>query len=496
MSALQPAAAPESEHLGSGSRLALVLAVVLCRLLTVHSFPIYDDAFITYRYALNLAGGHGLVFNPGADWEPVLGTTAPGYAVLLAGLSALGAHVIGASLAINFVCDAASAWMLTHLLRARPVAATLAVLAFASIPEVGRISVGGMEPPLFIALALGAVCALQSRHFALGGALAALDCTVRPEAVLLVGLLPLFYVRSWRDGLRYLAPVLAIGVLYASYLCHVYGSPIPQSVRAKAGVSGLKPRTYRVPDILSESFGPSTMMRILIPAAGLGYGIVFLWRSQLRAFVAFALLIVAAYLSAGVKTWGWYFYAPRVAWCVTFALGTDALLEFLGRATPRLRVDHMRAWAPSLLSCVTVAAVLVNTRLHPERVTPCVYEKMGEWAESAGLREGSRTIVASDIGAVGYFTGARILDSEGLVWPEARQLVKLVDVVRKHRPDYVILVATQFRVKPFVADPISQDYRPIRRFNTTDDADLRPDPEQLPRWWEQDYIVYERIARP
>ncbi|HYH46151.1 MAG TPA: hypothetical protein VEG34_10725, partial [Thermoanaerobaculia bacterium] len=40
----------------------------------------YDDGFITYRYARNWAEGLGLVYNPG---EEVLGTTAPGYALLL-----------------------------------------------------------------------------------------------------------------------------------------------------------------------------------------------------------------------------------------------------------------------------------------------------------------------------------------------------------------------------------------------------------------------------
>ena len=52
--------------------LALVGAVVACRLLATHSFPIYDDAFITFRYARNLAEGHGLTFNPGT----ILGGTA------------------------------------------------------------------------------------------------------------------------------------------------------------------------------------------------------------------------------------------------------------------------------------------------------------------------------------------------------------------------------------------------------------------------------------
>jgi hypothetical protein len=37
-------------------------------------FPLFDDAFIIFRYAKNLVAGHGFVYNPG---ERVLGTTAP-----------------------------------------------------------------------------------------------------------------------------------------------------------------------------------------------------------------------------------------------------------------------------------------------------------------------------------------------------------------------------------------------------------------------------------
>ena len=39
----------------------------------------YDDAFITYRYAYNLATGQGFVYNPG-EW--FMGTTAPFYGML------------------------------------------------------------------------------------------------------------------------------------------------------------------------------------------------------------------------------------------------------------------------------------------------------------------------------------------------------------------------------------------------------------------------------
>ena len=64
----------------------------------------YDDAWITYRYAHNLASGEGLVYNVG---ERYLGTSAPGYAVMLAVLGrpwpelipAIGAGVCVVSLA-------------------------------------------------------------------------------------------------------------------------------------------------------------------------------------------------------------------------------------------------------------------------------------------------------------------------------------------------------------------------------------------------------------
>ena len=45
-----------------------------------------EDAFITFRYARNIAQGLGFVYNPG---ERVLGTTTPLQTLLLAGLGFL-----------------------------------------------------------------------------------------------------------------------------------------------------------------------------------------------------------------------------------------------------------------------------------------------------------------------------------------------------------------------------------------------------------------------
>src|SRR5687768_8791703 len=67
--------------------LILVLITTLF-VLHIRRNGLVDDAFITYRYAARLATGHGLTYN---DGEKILGTSTPGYALLLA----LPAAVIG-----------------------------------------------------------------------------------------------------------------------------------------------------------------------------------------------------------------------------------------------------------------------------------------------------------------------------------------------------------------------------------------------------------------
>ena len=53
-------------RIGLAGALALCALVVVARVIAIRVCPIYDDAFITYRYAANLAHGHGLVYEPNA----------------------------------------------------------------------------------------------------------------------------------------------------------------------------------------------------------------------------------------------------------------------------------------------------------------------------------------------------------------------------------------------------------------------------------------------
>jgi len=82
-----------------------------------------DDAYLTCRYAANLAGRAGFVFQAG---EKVLGTSSPLMAMILAGLAALfdpGSRP-GLALILNAAADTASVLLVGYMGRRTPMPRT------------------------------------------------------------------------------------------------------------------------------------------------------------------------------------------------------------------------------------------------------------------------------------------------------------------------------------------------------------------------------------
>src|SRR5579864_960227 len=67
---------------------SLPIAILTLGIRTIghYTLPVYDDAFITFRYAKNLVEGFGFVYNP-HEW--VLGLTTPGFGLFSALIYAL-----------------------------------------------------------------------------------------------------------------------------------------------------------------------------------------------------------------------------------------------------------------------------------------------------------------------------------------------------------------------------------------------------------------------
>src|SRR5512147_2303751 len=126
--------------------LGLLALSFLIWLAWMHEFRL-DDSFITYRYARNLAGGLGLVYNQG---DSILSTTAPLYAILLALLSFIirDFHVLGSLIGILSI-GLGGALIYQLAARRLPMSLSLwaAVIYVLSSPLWLAL---GMETPLWI----------------------------------------------------------------------------------------------------------------------------------------------------------------------------------------------------------------------------------------------------------------------------------------------------------------------------------------------------------
>ena len=156
-----PARAEASEF----ERAALVLVALAGALVSYFTFSdfLFEDSYITLRYATNLAAGRGLVFQSG---EAVLGTSSPLWAMLLALPIALGAEP-EIVLDIGFCASLAGlGYSGGRLLLRLATPRAGVVFALAVSLGVGRLhAYWGMETPLFLGLLFGAwSLALDRRH--------------------------------------------------------------------------------------------------------------------------------------------------------------------------------------------------------------------------------------------------------------------------------------------------------------------------------------------
>jgi hypothetical protein len=475
-------------------------AVLVCRLLASLTCHLYDDAFITFRIAENFAQGQGFVYNPGAPWEPVLGTTTPAHACILALAALAGLKLTLFSTFFNAACDTVTALLLLRCFAGRSSrGGWLAVLAFASLPELNRTAAGGMESSLFVTLLLAAFSSTASRRLTLAGLAAALATTVRPEGILVFPVLLLCPMRPLRQACRLLAPAVLGLLAYTLTLTSYFGTPIPHCVLAKAALYGGLEGWRRVSEIVTDAFAPSWPMIAALPLTVVGCASCLRAGGVLRAYSIYALSLTAAYLAARPMMFDWYYPPVLTADCLWIGSGVVRLLE---SGTPSLVHRVGFHWRGISIGTAALAVSLVGAtayRLGPSLVDTRIYQPLQRWADqNASPRT---TIMACDIGCLGYVTKARILDSGGLVWPEARRHPQEPALLKRYQPDYAFIIASPARIKVMQTDAdLARLYEPVLRFNAgNDDRTVLPESSltrQAARtWaanWHHDYILYQR----
>ena len=319
---------------------------------------LFDDAMISMRYARNLAGGQGLVWNPGGP--PVQGFTNPAWTLIMAGVHAAGAPprlaslvvmIIGAALLLTLATET---FRLGRLITEDDDIAVTGAAFIATSYAVVFWTLRGMEVgllALLITVAARAAIAYardgRRRDLLRAGAALIAALWTRPDALVpaavLSGYLASYAPRGRRQVLAIACVVGALGVA-APLVCSrwYYGTALPNTYYLKLGGSALRDRVGRgllaLLSVSARSLAPA-----LLPAAALPVVAGPATPRVLRELALLAALVAAQLLysiSVGGDAWEWMGYANRyIAIVMPFlailtGAGVQAVVRRRGTAWP------------------------------------------------------------------------------------------------------------------------------------------------------------------
>lgn len=483
---------------------AIILVMVLAGALRVLPQPrTIDDAFITFRYSRNLVAGHGFVYN--LD-QRTLGTTTPLYTLLMAGTG----WITGSSgypwlaLAVNALADAITAGLLALMawrVSGRVALAAVIGILWAASPMSVTFAIGGMETSVAALWMVAAASAYLFHHDAWMAVFAALGVLTRIDALLWAGPLLLHQaLMFWRAraqpgaGLVRRIPwrawALWVGLLLPWHLFSwsYFGTLVTSSVGAKRLVYFVESfqaltrllQHYATPFLEDQTLGvPAIAVGIVLYPGLAMIGVFYVAKRfpRLVPFVAYPWIYLAIFSLMNPLIFRWYLVPPLPAYFLSILIGAWAVLDEL---------IHSRRLAPviALLGVVWCAFSLNAWVLHPDhgpdRPAPemawhkieLLYQQVGEQLRDAYGVDSATLVGAGDIGAIGYFSGARILDTVGLVTPEVTAYYPIErgllipganyavppQLILDYRPEYLVVMES------FVRNGLAQDPRFAMRY--------------------------------
>ena len=517
--------------------IVLIFVLALCARLIPGPRTI-DDAYITYRYASNILAGNGFVYNPG---ERVLGTTTPFYTILLTGIGftqgGSGVPFETIALTINAIADGVSCILLILLGKrmGSPMAGYATSLVWAIAPYSVTFAIGGLETSLYVLLLILVTYAYITDHYIQAAIISAFALLTRPDALILIG--PLCLDRAWTFGqtkfrkqanltdnnnqyhtsqptwrsilLEMFAFATPITV-YIIFSMIYFGNPIPHSIAAKSLAYRLPANAalirllqhYATPFLEHLTFGNKwiALGMTLYPFLYLVGGLKAYRREhRIWPFIAYPWLYFIIFAIANPLIFRWYLTPPLPPLMFMILMGADEIIQrILNWFTHR----YARYWKSSSVQLPTIGAFIFvimlpfmfsarGWSLHPDHGLGMPAPKMAWYqlellyksateiiSRDTSTRTDSILIAAGDVGVIGYYTGAKILDTVGLNSPQSLDYYPLdstyyvinyaipPDLIWDYQPDYVIILEVYGRNGLLIDPRFTSGYKLVEKIPT------------------------------
>lgn len=406
-------------------------AVLLAAAFHLHAGFVNDDALITARYSVHLAEGHGLVYNPG---ERVLGTTTPLWALLLAGVAAVGLDPVAWASGLGIAAHGAAAALTSVLFRNRgatPLAQVAAGAVVGSLPILLIWSGSGMETPLAVAWTAAILVLYESERWGALGWVGGAAVLTRPDLGLVLAAAAVLHVARTRTFLPILraAPGFALVTLPWIVGAGLYfGSPLPNSGFAKR-LQVEDWGTYLT--LIGREFWRAAP---LLPCAVVGAVAAVAAPRRLLPLVALDAVVLGMHLG-GLPGCGWY--APPALFLLAVVAADGAI-----HAADALRAAGRPAIAVAALAAPLVAASILPDVARDTKTTQHNLERLhgriGTWLRENAPPDAS--VGVDNIGYIGWRSGLRVVDMLGLVQGGTAEAIGRGErdfALRHHRPELI-----------------------------------------------------------
>jgi hypothetical protein len=457
----------------------------------------YDDPYITFRYARNIAHGLGFVYNPDAR---ILSTTTPFFTLLLAAGALLKipipplANLLGA---IGLVAGGICLWDLGKSWKS-PQVSWAGLLLYPTFPLL--VSTLSSEMPVYLAFCLGAFAFFARQRYTLAAILGGAATLTRPDGILLAGLLLVaYYLFSNRKKNRPIStggikPVwllkqlydqtplsgfivfLALILAWSSFSWFYFGSLLPTTLATKQQQGLMVNSLLFAPgflEILQSYTAWPYLLELILALAG---GILVLRQSRVWfLFLAWTLVYFSAYSLLGVSRYFWY-YAPLVPGFITLVgLGLSIPITDFFPPSTHSRSNIWRTITSKQLMVGAIMTVLLGaqiTQLAQAREVVdwrlALYRTVGEWLAIHTPKQS--TVGTLEVGIIGYYSQRPMVDFAGLIQPEIALELKgeatyeeaASRAIQHYQPNYLILFAGSF--PKLTKEILSQGCNVVRTF--------------------------------